>query len=208
MSKNYLNLETTYRFAVKKLAVKEPEEMACNSGAKYDREKKMFTLTYLGRDYHVSYPDGSVKPADGTEELPLTEMILILHYLSSANGAPQQKTWISFKELPDGAIYIEPFTRRTIQPMLKLFAGKQEEFIKLALTLGGKVEELGDTSVTVYPFPRVPITYVIWSGDDESPASGNILFDASAPNYLPTEDFVILSGLIVYRLGRLRPEMK
>lgn len=203
MAKSYMNLDVAYKYAIDRLVNKDPVEMARNAGVKLNQENNTLFVDYLGDRYTVSYPDGNVEFTDREGEVSLTNMILILHYLVNANGAPLQNKLVSFKELPDGAIYIEPFTRRTIIPMLKLFAEKRKEFIRLASSIGGTVQNLGDTSVTIYPFPRVPITYVIWSGDDEFPASGNILFDASAPCYLPTEDFALLSGLIVYHLGSL-----
>ncbi|MBU7005132.1 DUF3786 domain-containing protein [Phosphitispora fastidiosa] len=203
MPKSYLNLDVTYQFAVEQLQKKEPREAARNAGAEYNPETGGILITYLGDTFRVSYPDGRVEPAEDGKEVSLTVKILILHYLNTANGAPLQGKLISFKELPDGAIYIEPFTRRAIKPMLNLFAERQDEFVELAKGIGAEKQSLGDTSVTIYPFPNVPITYVIWSGDDEFPASGNILFDASAPFYLPTEDYALVSGLIIYQLGSL-----
>jgi len=203
LSKSYLNLDVTYEYAVNKLAGKEPVEVARNAGAGYDPEIRMFKVIYLGETFTVSFPDGAVNLPGKDQEVPIVTKILILHYLATANGAPLQNKYISFKELPDGAIYIEPFTNRAIRPMLKYFADYQREFVDLTKTLDAREESLGDTSVTVFPFPRVPITYVIWSGDDEFPASGNILFDASAPCYLPTEDYALLSGLIIHHLGKL-----
>ena len=203
MSKSYLNLDVTYQFAVDQLEKKEPREAARNAGAEYNPETEEILITYLGDAFRVSYPDGKVEPAENGKEVSLTVKILILHYLNTANGAPLQGKLISFKELPDGAIYIEPFTRRAIKPMLNLFAERQGEFVELAKSMGAVIQSLGDTSVTIFPFPNVPITYVIWSGDDEFPASGNILFDASAPFYLPTEDYALVSGLIIYQMGSL-----
>lgn len=203
MGKSYLNLDVTYNFAIEKLAIKEPLEIAANAGAEYNPETKRFTATYLGDKYYISFPDGAVEYTDRDEEVAITVKILLLHYLTNANGAPLQNKFISFKELPDGAIYIEPFTNRAIKPMLNLFAAKQEEFVRLALSIGGRRETIGDTSVTVFPFPRVPITYVIWSADEEFPASGNILFDGSASCYLPTEDYALLASLVIYHLGKL-----
>jgi len=203
LTKTYMNLDVTYKYAVEKLAMKEPREMARNAGVDYDPEAGVFTVEYLGKKYTVSYPDGKVEFAPKEGEVELTVKILILHYLYNANGAPLQNKLVSFKELPDGAIYIEPFTRRAVKPLLNLFAQRQEDLVRLAKTLGGKEGNIGDTSVTINVFPRVPVTYVIWSGDDEFPASGNILFDASAPNYLPTEDYAVISGLVIYHLGKL-----
>lgn len=203
MSKSYLNLDVTYQYAVDKMAGKDPVVMADNAGINFDPEAGSFTVNFLGQNYKVSYPEGQIGLVDNEGEVPVVNKILILHYLANANGTPMQDKYISFKELPDGAIYIEPFTNRAIRPMLKYFAERQEKFVELVHLIGGKKQTLGDTSVTVWPFPRVPITYVIWSGDDEFPASGNILFDASAPGYLPTEDYAMLSGMVLHHLAGL-----
>lgn len=203
MSKSYMNLDVAYGYAVEKMAMKDPAVMADNAEVEFNRETHTFTVKFLGQDYTVSYPDGEVKIAGSEGEVPIVNKILILHYLGHANGAPWQDRYISFKELPDGAIYIEPFTNRAIKPMLKYFAESQDKFVEAASLVGGKKQVLGDTSVTVWAFPRVPITYVIWSGDDEFPASGNILFDASASGYLPTEDYAMLSGMVIHYLANL-----
>jgi hypothetical protein len=50
------------------------------------------------------------------------------------------------------------------------------------------------------------VTFVLWGGDDEFPPSGNILFDSSAPQFLPTEDFAVLASLLVAELKRAKSE--
>ena len=49
-------------------------------------------------------------------------------------------------------------------------------------------------------FPRVPITLVLWRGDDEFPPDGNILFDRSISDYLTTEDVNVLCETIAWTL--------
>ncbi|HWI54594.1 MAG TPA: DUF3786 domain-containing protein [Desulfobacteria bacterium] len=208
MNKNYMNLDVTYDYAVNKLSMKEPAEIARNSEVDYDANTKTFTVPYMGDQYIVSFPDGAVSLKDKAGEVDIKVRILILHYLITANGAPLQNKWISFKELPDGAIYIDPFTRRTINPMVKTFAEKQDLFFQLAETVGARKESLGDTSLTINVFPRVPITYVLYSADDEFPASGNVLFDGSAPNYLPTEDYAIAASFVIYQFAALAGQNK
>lgn len=208
MNKSYMNLDVTYDYAINKLARKEPSEIARNSEVNYDEATKTFIVPYLGDQYIVSYPDGTVSLKDKASEVDIKVKILILHYLITANGAPVQNRWISFKELPDGAIYIDPFTRRTINPMVKTFADKQDLFFELAQTMGARKETLGDTSLTINVFPRIPITYILYGGDEEFPASGNVLFDGSASNYLPTEDYAIAASLVVYKLAALAAQNK
>jgi len=183
------------------MKTKEPAEMARNSGALWDADKGVITLKYLGQDYTVTYPGIVVRYAGKDAEAPLKDQALLLHYLCTANGAPLQNKYISFKELPDGAIYTDPFYRRAIEPMLKVFGNNHELFLHVATKFGGVKQDLGDVSVTIQILPRVAVTYVMWAADDEFPATGNILFDASAPNYLPTEDYAVAASNVVYAMA-------
>jgi hypothetical protein len=46
----------------------------------------------------------------------------------------------------------------------------------------------------------VPLTLVLWRGDEEVAPNGNILFDANISDYLSTEDVAVLSETITWRL--------
>ena len=66
--------------------------------------------------------------------------------------------------------------------------------------MGGETQSLGDASAMYLAFPRVPITHVLWSGDEEFSPEATILFDETITGYFPTEDIAALSGASVYRL--------
>jgi hypothetical protein len=69
--------------------------------------------------------------------------------------------------------------------------------------LGGLKAEYGDIAVTIRAFPDVPLTIVLWRGDSEFPPEGNILFDSTIGDYLPTEDVTILCEVIAWKLVRI-----
>ena len=69
--------------------------------------------------------------------------------------------------------------------------------------LGGRKSDFGDIAVTIDAFPHVPLTVVLWHGDKEFPPDGNIMFDSTIPEYLPTEDITILCEVIAWKLARL-----
>jgi hypothetical protein len=48
--------------------------------------------------------------------------------------------------------------------------------------------------------PNVPVRLILWAGDDEFPAAGNILFDENINRILSPEDIAWLAGMLVYRL--------
>jgi hypothetical protein len=114
--------------------------------------------------------------------------------------------FISYKELPGGGIYIQPFTNRAIRPMVQFFGQQPKRLLDVAERIGGIPEKHGDAGVTLTAFPKVPVTLVIWGADDEFPASGNILFDSSASKFLPTEDYAVLASFVVMTLKKYAEE--
>jgi hypothetical protein len=80
------------------------------------------------------------------------------------------------------------------------FGRQPDLLLEATQPFGGHEAQLGDASVTVDAFPHVPVTLVIWKGDDELPPSGNVFFDASITDYLPTEDVTVLAGNLVWKV--------
>jgi len=196
------HLDVTLDVARSRFRKESPQEMAENAGAFFDAGTGLLRVWHLGQEYLVSYPDGEVRCEAGPRDVPIVTQIVILHYLETAQGAPLRNQLISFKELPGGQIYIEPFRKRAILPLTRVFGDCPGTLIRAAAALRGTPGDLGDVSVTIPVFERVPITYVVWAGDDEFSPSGNVLFDASAPAYLPTEDYAVLAGLVVWELKK------
>jgi len=200
------NLNVTLEKAVRDLSAIDPRTVCMNSGVTYNREKDCYLLPYLNRKYEVYHSTGEVKPLSASEStVPIHLQILFLHYLVNADGTPLKGEWITFKELPGGHIYVDPYQKRTIKPLLKYFGHQFDKFQELALSLGGRPYSHGDVSMVMQPFPRVPIVYALWKGDEELPPSATILYDASAPSYLPTEDYALLPGLIIWEMAAQLP---
>lgn len=195
------NLGVARRMAVETLAAAEPSKVSLHSGAIYTQEQDSYILPYLNRSYLISRGSGAVtNMADGSGVSPYLEVIF-LHYLITADGTPLHNEWITFKELPGGSIYGEPYRKRTIVPLIRYFGGKPEKFREVALSLGGTEYNYGDLSLLFRPFPRIPMVFVLWKGDDEFAPSAGILYDACAGHYLPTEDYALLPGLIIWEIA-------
>ncbi len=199
MNKIPYNLGVTLDKAQKRFAAADPVFMSQKSGVSYDPGEKVFALPFINEKYNITHPQGEVK-GEEEGEVNIIFQILYLHYLSDASGMPLKKDWISFKELPGGQIYITPFQNRAVKPFTKVFGNQPESFTRAAENLGGEKAAYGDYSYVLPVFPRVPVMFVLWQGDEEFPASGTILFDATAGSYLPTEDYAMLSGLLVSKL--------
>ncbi|MGB9803043.1 DUF3786 domain-containing protein [Desulfofundulus sp.] len=198
-----MNLEPAHQQAKEEFALREPESMAYNAAVIYRPERGEFIVPFLGLHYLVKYPDGEVTDAAGGAEVPREIQITLLHYLAKASPARVEGRFISFQELPGGFIYAGPFHNRAVRPLVGIFGSKPELLVQAAEMLGGRRVEIGDVAVTVPVLPKIPVTFVLWLGDEEFPPSGNVLFDSSAPRHLPTEDYALLPGLVLGKMKKL-----
>lgn len=64
---------------------------------------------------------------------------------------------------------------------------------------------MGDAGAVIDVLPRLPVTFAVWAGDDEVPASASVLFDSTASGYLPLEDLVVAASLAAVALCRAAP---
>jgi hypothetical protein len=176
--------------------------MARNTGATYlpNATGGILELPLLNRLITVTWPAGEVGVPEGSKELSLQEQGLIMHYLIQASGAPLNESWITFREIPAGEFYYSAFVKRAKDPLVQTFGHRPELLLELGLSLGGSRGTEGDVSLKLMVFPQVPICLVLWSGDDEFPPDGNLLFDASIAKSLSAEDVAVLSGMVVYPL--------
>ncbi len=159
-------------------------------------------VPYFGQGRRVLWPGISVTAAAGAGEIPLTEQILILHYLRHSSGEPLSGRDIDFRQVPEGSFYWSAFVSRAKKPLLQTFGSDLELYLKVASQMGGEPQPLGDAAARFLAFPLVPVTHVLWRGDAEFPPEGNVLFDSSITEYLPVEDIVILTETIIWKLVR------
>ena len=190
-----------YRLAREKLAATTDVGALCaKANAEYLVNEHAILVNYLNRPYRVPILDAGISIQDSPEDVPLRDKILILHYLTQATGTPLAGEVIAYKELPEGVSYFRTFSKRAIKPLTDAFGQNLEQLRDTAKIMGGLAADYGDVAVTVWAFPRVPITLVLWRGDDEFPPDGNILFDRSISNYLTTEDVNVLCETIAWTL--------
>jgi hypothetical protein len=197
--------ELAYKLAGEHLAkTVDIEEQCRKSGTELQvkASQKSIVVQYLNCPYLISVPDGAISPADSDELVPIRDKLLIIHYFNTAKGTPVTSRLITFRELPEGNVYFPTFTKRTIRPIVDNFSQQPRLLVTVGEKLGGHKVDYGDAAVTIQAFSRVPVTLILWRGDEELPPQGNVIFDANISDYLPTEDITVLCETITWRLVR------
>jgi hypothetical protein len=194
--------QLSLEYTVADLRAADLADRCAKSGATLNATGDAAELTFLGARYRITPPEFDVARADSDAAVPITDKILLLHYLATAGGKPVSGEWMTFGEVPGGDQYLPVFRARSLDRLVAAFEGREDELIHAGERMGATPAEHGDVSVVVEAFPRVPVAAVLWRGDDEFSASGAFLFDKCTPDYLPAEDMVVIATKVVGMLMR------
>jgi len=193
---------TALDIAKKELNNRNPLHFCRLSGTLYIQEggSAIIRLTFLNRVITISWPD-LLFYQDSNEEVPIKKKILILHYLNGSKKQDLTGELITFQDIPSARFYLDAFNRRVKYPLINAFGDQPDQLPLVAKELfGATTSSVGDISVLIEALPKIPVTLVIWRGDEEFPSDGTILFDSSIRDMLRAEDISELTSMIVYPL--------
>lgn len=201
------NYETAAALARSRLAALDFARQCERAGL--DPRGGLAELPFIDRRYLIAREGLIITAADSGPPPEKWEEIIALHYLAHATGAPPADQLITYRQVPDGAPYWEPFNRRTGGILLSAFAGRLRALVPAAISLGGReVEGHGDFAVAVRALPRVEYLFAGWEGDEEFPPEVKVLFDDSIIDYLPAEDITVLCQMVCLKLARAGADEK
>ena len=137
---------------------------------------------------------------DRANPVPIAVRLLLVHYLTTADGTPMASRWITFRQVPGGLGYWSAFQGRSSKRLAQRFGSDLESFVCVAEALGGERLTFGDASFMFRVLPRLWMAVVLHVADEEFGPEVNLLFDGSADHYLPTEDLAVLGGMMASHL--------
>lgn len=178
--------------AGKWLEGRDPWEISRRSGVPFDG--RAFHLESLGIPVTISYPEYATEP-----KLAQWHTLTLLHYLAKAEGTPLSGRQITFAQHREGMVRGGGFDR-DVETTIQTKLGKlsPEELERRCLSLGGKMLPSNADLCAQFRFaPHYPVWLKLWFADEEFPASGRMLLDASAEHFLSIEDAVTVGGLIL-----------
>jgi hypothetical protein len=187
----------------KALDQQDPFQLAYHTGSTYSevgQDEGLFRLRLWEEELLIAYPEFTSRVSQSGVEIAPIHQALLLYYFNTADGTPLDNRWISFSELPNGRFYNQAFQGYTGVELSHHFQNDQPRFERAGHALGGMRVSHGDVSFSFQVLPRVPLMVAYWRGDEDFPASFQLLFDSSASHYLPTDAFAILGSSITHKL--------
>jgi hypothetical protein len=180
------------------LRQRDPRAIAEKCGMEFDGGA--FRVKFYGEPHAISFPDLQVRVEATNRVCGLNRVSMFFYYMLTADGAPLAGKWIAFRDLPGGMFYHQAYQGYSGDRLAKAIDNRVGVFERAARNLGGIKLDLGDASFAFDALPRVRVAVVCYAGDEDFPATANVLFDASASHYLPTDALAGVGSALVDRL--------
>ena len=173
----------------------EPQEAARRTGTKWDG--KEFFLTLLGTQYAISHPEYAIRAVNGGKLPPLPTQTFLLRWLLEGKTVPWQGEWKTFREMPWGEMYIQPYTGRVLTRAAFTFGTRVAAFRAACEKLGALPLPHGDAG---YEFPLIgnyKMRILVWEGDDEFPPNAQVLYSDNFADGFAAEDRVVSGDILI-----------
>ncbi len=113
--------------------------------------------------------------------------LMVLVYLNGAKAIESEGKWVSEKDLKGGFNFFQGPHRLKIEELEMLYGGDPEAFLEAGRKLGGTEISYGNKAFVLNVFPRVPLAYLLWEGNEEFPSKIRVLFDSTIQSHLPLD---------------------
>ncbi len=177
---------------------RDPRAIALRCGMEYDNG--VLRCRFYGDTYRVSFPELEVSQEATQKVCGLNRSAMFYYYMLTGDGALLADKWVAFRDLPGGMFYHQAYQGYSGDRLAKAIDNRIHVFERAAKTLGGVKLDQGDASFAFQALPRVRVAAVYYAADEDFPASANVLFDAAASHYLPTDALAGVGSALVDRL--------
>jgi Domain of unknown function (DUF3786) len=180
------------------LRQRDPRQFAAKCGAEFSNG--VLRVKFYGELHVITFPELAVRVEATQKECGQNRSSMFFYYFLTADGMPLAGKWVAFRDLPGGMFYHQAYQGYSGNRLAKAIDNRVGVFERAAQNLGGIKLDLGDAAFAFDALPRVRVAAVYHAGDEDFPASANVLFDASASHYLPTDALAGVGSALVDRL--------
>ena len=101
------------------------------------------------------------------------------------------------ESLTGGQFFFRGIHKLPSEKLEKVFGTNPQALLEASEQFNAQKCEYGDVSISLFILPRLPLTIVIWRGDEEFAARASILFDQTASSQMPLDALLAAVNLTV-----------
>ena len=186
-----------FAYYEKQFSQLDPEEVQARTGVEFDG--KSFSIRMVNAVYTISWPEYAIQ-ADREDAFALKALpgqTFLLRWLLEGKRTPFGGTFKTFREMPWGELYIQPFTGRCLTRAAFTFGTRVSKFAAAMEKLGGRKLPHGDAGYELELLPGYFMQLIVWAGDDEFPPNSQILYSDNFADSFAAEDRVVAGDILI-----------
>ena len=169
-----------------------PHDVCARTSAVFDCEGGLYRLNVFSRTMLVSPGKKTIGGDALHDDLLLNRMqdyapLPILGYLIHAKDLPPSGRLIKPSAMTGGQIYLIGSHVLPLHKIAEAYGSNRDGFLQRGRELGGEKIALADASVRLFPFPRIAVALLLWTGDEEFAARADLLVDSTCEAQLPPD---------------------
>ena len=189
--------EVPFQYYLQGFGQMDPEDAVRRLEIPFDGNA--FTVRFLHHTYTITWPDYMIScdDPDAFALCKLPAQTFLLWYLQAGKHLPSTGAWKTFRQLPWGEVYVQPFTGRCIRRSAFIFGRDLEKFAAASRKLGGVEIKQGDAGFEFTIVQDYRIRLSVWEAAEEFAPNAQILFsDNFAAGFLAEESVAAAELLI------------
>jgi hypothetical protein len=171
-------------------------EAARRGVCEWDEDSGCIGIGFLNKHYTVDTVEQTIIREDGSGA-SFGDELCILAYLINSKDIPLSNKLTPGQKLVGGQFFFRGHHSLPTEKLTKAFGDDPKLLLKAAETLNASVCDFADASLRVQILPRLPLTVMIWGGDEEFEARSSILFDETAASQMPLDALLMAVELTV-----------
>lgn len=175
----------------------DPSEAAARTGAAFDG--KAFAIRLADAIYTICWPEYAISAdKEGAFALKsLPTQTFLLRYLLEGKKVSGTGSFKTFREMPWGELYIQPFTGRCLTRAAFTFGTRVAQFAAAMEKLGATKLPHGDAGYEMELLPGYIMRLIVWAGDEEFPPNSQILYSDNFAEGFAAEDRVVAGDILI-----------
>lgn len=160
--------------------------------ALYENAMQRYVLRSFALNIFVSVRDKSISCDEEGDDLLTNKLweyagLTYLWYLINAEDIPLTGNLIRPDHLKGGHLFTKGTHVLPLNSLAEKYNDDIEGFLQRGEALNAERVGFGDVAIKLFPVPRVPVTIILWRGDDEFPPRADLLFDSTCELQVPVD---------------------
>jgi len=184
-----------------------PDDICYRTGAMEFHPLEGFLLPVYHLRYLIIPKTRNILRVEGYNQVVKEDVhpffaLMVLVYLTSAKVIEPEHKWVSERDLKGGANFFRGPHSLQLKELEDLYGKDPEAFLEAGRSMGGKEISFAYKSFALNVFPKIPLAYLLWEGDEEFSPKFRVLFDSTIQSHLPLDIIWAMVAETSRRLAR------